>query len=209
MQARDKAGSLEIVNKVLPHDDEFPELTEELSDEDDARPGSGVSLRDEEVVGTGDAEELTLAEIDDGPESIGLDVETGTGDRSDGFSDGTAELQDSDEGEAGSWTLDEAGIEAGIEVDAELSLDEAEDGWTEESEGAQGVWDDGLGLEDDEAVEDDGGLEGVEDALLDELGLEDAEPARGRDDDEDDDDEAEEEFFEELPLIPHFPIGRE
>ncbi len=168
MQARDKAGSLEIVSKVLPDDDDLPDLPE-----DDA-------LGDEEAVGTKDADELVLAEIAEGPESIGLDVEAGVDELGE-----AADFLDLEEGEEGSWALEEDGLR----FEDELDLEDDDEVFTSDSEAMAGVWDDAdLGLDDEAQSDDDGGLEGVEDPLLDELGIEERDPL-ALDDDDDDDDE--------------------
>ncbi len=133
------------MGKLIDEDDELPEL------EDTPEVSEG---NDEEALGIEDAEELTLAEIEDGPEEIGLDTET-------------LESADAFEG-----ALDEelenglVGDDAPLELGNDLEDEGEEDGWTEESEGSGGAWDDDTLddelAEEDEELDEDGGLEGLE-----------------------------------------------
>ncbi len=194
MQARDKAGSLEIVSKVLPDDDDFPELPDEVSDDE-------VQIGTEELVGTKDADELVLAELGEGPESVGLDTESGVEERG----EGAADFLDAEDGDGGSWTHEEAGID----VEAELDLGDDDEGFTGDSEGMAGSWDDDeLGLDDDAPFDDDGGLEGVEDPLLDELGLEEREGSVLDDDGDAEGAEVEIALGDELSLSAGWPRTR-
>jgi hypothetical protein len=183
VQARGKAGSLEIVGKVLPDDDD------DLSVPTDELGG------DEELVGTDDTEELVLAELGEGPEEVGLDVELGADERSESV---TLDLLDADEEEGTRWALDDALAD----VDEELDVADEEGGWTADSEGLGGVWDDEVGIDDDEENADDGGLEGVDDPLLDQLDLDALENAPLEQDDVDLEDESrdgEGDLGDELP----------
>ncbi len=128
--------------------DDDEDVLEELSD--------ALSVEDgDEAVGIDGADE---PEIDEGPEDIGLDVET--------LDAGGDELDLPDDEEEG-YALDDDKLE----LDGELGEDLEEDGWLDESEGAGSSWDDdSLDDEDDEPDDDDdGGLEGVEDPLLDDF----------------------------------------
>jgi hypothetical protein len=138
------------VGKPIPEDDEVLELPAPL-DADDEAPG------------VAEAEELALAEIPDGPEDIGLETEVGM---LDSFEPGV------DLDEEPSMLDDVSPLQD--DLLGELDTDDEEGGWLEESEGAQGSWDDDL-VDDveGEGFVDDGGLEGVEDPLLD--GLDDEE----------------------------------
>jgi hypothetical protein len=178
VQARDKAGSLEIVGKVLP--DELVPL--DFEDDDIAEPASGA-LAEAEPVGTPDAEDLVLADIGNGPEEIGLDTETGGDERADLLSGEF--LEESEEGDR--WALDNSTLD----IEQELDLDDDEHGWTEDSEGMGGAFDEELGLDDaDDSLVDDGGLEGVDDPLLDNLAVSDGdEDSLLSDDDDLEDDE--------------------
>lgn len=127
-------------------DDTLDELQDELPP---------LSTQDaEEELGLEGADE---PELDEGPEEIGLDVET-----LDAEADELDLPEDGDEG----YLLDDDKLELEGELDDELD----EDGWLDESEGAGAAWDDDtLDDEDDVADDDDGGLEGVEDPSLDDF----------------------------------------
>lgn len=150
----------------MDEDDELPVLTDELDAED-------------EVLGLEDAEDLVLAEIDEGPEEIGLDVETLEGEE--GLGD---ELDDDDDDVLG---LDDKPLD----LDDELDESGDEDGWTEDSEGASEPWDDDDAAdEEEEGHVDDGGLEGVEEPIEDLLDeTETTIPIDGSEDDESEDEE--------------------
>lgn len=149
------------MGKVIADDDELPELSDSLDG-------------DEETLGLEDGDELGLGEIEEGPEEIGLDVETLAGDA--GLEDGF----DDDEDAVGA--LDDAPLE----LDDELDEEGDEGGWTEESEGSGASWDDdALDGEEDGDADDDGGLEGVEDPLLDDF-VEEGETRISIDGDDDD-----------------------
>ena len=167
MQARDKAGSLEIVGKVLPDELLLPDLEDDDLEEPTDKLGAG-----EELVGTTDAEELILADIGEGPEEVGLDVETGAEDER-GEAAAGAELLDADDSEEGDrWALEDR-----IELESDLDLDDDDDegGWTQDSEGMGGTFDEEVGLDDEESATDDGGLEGVDDPMLDDFAAEEDE----------------------------------
>jgi rRNA biogenesis protein RRP5 len=135
------------------------------TDEDDAPEELSdslppLSLDDPEEQGIDGADE---AEIDDGPEDVGLDVET---------LDPAGDELDLPDDEEGGYALDDD------KLDIEGELDDAldEDGWLDESEGAGSAWDDdALDDEDDDSDDDDGGLEGVEDPSLDDFVADDNE----------------------------------
>jgi hypothetical protein len=187
VQAHDKAGSLEIVGKVLPDELFLPDF----EDDDIADPASSA-LAEGEPVGTPDADDLVLADIGNGPEEIGLDAETGGDERADLLS---GELLDGEESEEGDrWALDNSTLD----IEQELDLDDDEHGWTEDSEGMGGAFDEELGLDDDDdSLVDDGGLEGVDDPLLDNLAVGD-EDSLLSDDDDDDLEDGEEDYQGDL-----------
>jgi hypothetical protein len=148
------------VGKPIPEDDEVLELPAPL-DPDDEAPGLA------------EAEELALADIPEGPEDIGLETEVGT---LDSFEPGV----DLDEEPS---MLDDVSA-APDDTLSELDIDDEEGGWLDESEGAQGSWDEDLvDDEEGEGFVDDGGLEGVEDPMLD--GLDDEEESVATDADGD------------------------
>jgi hypothetical protein len=126
---------------------------------------------DDEATGVPEAEELALADIDDGPEDIGLDTEVGT---ADAFEPGV----DADEDDS---ALDD---EPAGELVAEVDAEGEESGWLEESEGSGEPYTDEDLADDDEDYDssDDGGLEGVDDPLAD--GLDDEERERELEDDD-------------------------
>ena len=133
------------MGKVIAEEDELLDLLDAFEDED------------EEAIGVEDADALDLAEIEDAPEDVGLDVETFAGTES-----GLA--LDEDDDDDGESALDDSTLD----IDGELDDDEDEHGWTEGSEGTGDAFDEPLEDEDDEA-DDDGGLEGVDDPLIDAL----------------------------------------
>jgi hypothetical protein len=136
------ADSLTPVGNVFDEED----VLEELSD--------SLPLDGAEEIGVDGGDD---SEIDEGPEDIGLDVET--------LDAGGDELDLPDDEEEG-YALDDDKLD--LEGDLDDGLDE--DGWLDESEGAGASWDDGgLEDEDDDGDEDDGGLEGVEDPSLDDF----------------------------------------
>jgi hypothetical protein len=148
------------VGKPIADDDELLELPAPL-DGDDEAPG------------VAEAEELALAEIGDGPEDIGLETEVGM---LDSFEPGV------DLDEEPSMLDDVSPMQD--DLLAELDDDDEEGGWLEESEGTGGAFDDDLvDDEEDEGFTDDGGLEGVEDPMLD--GLDDEEDSVSLDADND------------------------
>lgn len=126
-------------------EDELPELTDELGDD--------------EQLGIDQDDTFGADEIDDGPEEVGLDVETLEGGELDSALD-----EDDDESPS---LLDEGPLDLGVDDDDGVD----EDGWTEESEGSGSAFDedDQLLEEEEEGLEDDGGLEGVEDPTLDDF----------------------------------------
>jgi hypothetical protein len=150
------------VAKILPDDDELPELPGELGPDD-------------ELAGTADADDLVLADIGDGPEELGLDADAALD------ADSVDSALDAEEEDGVAWTLDDSPVE----VDAELDLDGDEQGWTDDNEGSAEAWDDDLSLDEEETDLDDGGLEGVEDPLLDGLDDEGDSEALSEGDDED------------------------
>jgi hypothetical protein len=134
------------VGNVLDDDDTLEELRDSLPPlaAEDGAEELGIDGSDE-------------SEIDEGPEEIGLDVET--------LDAGSDEL-DLPEDEEGGSVLDDDKLELDGDLDDELD----EDGWLDESEGAGAAWDDdSLVDEDDAPDEDDGGLDGVEDPSLDDF----------------------------------------
>ncbi len=135
-------------------------------DGEDESQSPEQALSDEEPVGTPDAEELLLSDIGDGPEEVGLDAETEGDARAEALG---SELWDGEEADEGGepWTLDERGLDDELEFEFE----EDEHGWTEDSEGMGAAFDEEFSLEDETASVDDGGLEGVEDPLLDQLNV--------------------------------------
>lgn len=135
------------MGKPLSDDDEEDDLLPELSDELGADDGA-LGLEDED----------TLGEIEDAPEEVGLDVETLEGEVT---LDGALDDEDDD---APSVLDDDL-----LELEGELDGDEDEDGWAAESEGSPGAFEDDLLDSDDEELEDDGGLEGVDDPTLDDF----------------------------------------
>jgi hypothetical protein len=139
------------VAKEIPDDDEVLELPPSLDGDD-------------EVPGFAEADELALAEIGDGPEDVGLEVEVGM---LDGFEPGV-DLDDEPS------MLDDT-MPAQDDLLAELDADDDDEGgWLAESEGSEGSWDDDLVDDNEEGgFVDDGGLEGVDDPMLD--GLDDEE----------------------------------
>lgn len=160
------------MGKVIAEDDELLEFPDDL-DEDD------------EATGVDDADELTLSEIEDGPEEIGLDVETLERD------DALTGLDDEDDDVSAESALDDEPLE----LDTDLSEGEDEEGWTEGSEGAGAAWDDELPTDADEDEEDadDGGLEGVDDPLIDGIPDDDERSITiggDEEEDEEDDDDA-------------------
>jgi hypothetical protein len=144
----------------------------QIPDEDDELELPGNLDGDEEAPGIAEADELALAEIDDGPEEIGLDTETGAIDPFEFPIDPEEDLS----------LLDDGPLE---EVVAEVDAEGEEGGWLEESEGSSEPLGEDLvdDDEDDEYSLDDGGLEGVDDPMLDDI--EEQEDLLGEDDDED------------------------
>jgi hypothetical protein len=147
-----RAVSLTPVGNATDDDDD--DALQELSD---AMPALSDDDGEQEELGIDEQEDLSAAEIDDGPEEVGLDVET--------LDTPGAEL-DLDGDDEESYALDDAAIDLEGELDDGID----EDGWTDESEGAGSSWDDEP-LEDDEDAphDDDGGLEGIEDPSLDDF----------------------------------------
>lgn len=134
------------------------------------------------------AEELALSEIQDGPEDIGLDTETGVVDPFEVPIDGADDASMLEDG-----TLDDNFVE----LDAE---GEEEGGWLEGSEGSGALLaDDSDGVDDDDETHstDDGGLEGVDDPMLDGLTDEEDLP-RLRDEDDDLSDDFAEELLRDI-----------
>jgi hypothetical protein len=158
VQGRDKAGSLEFVGKVLAA------AREQHADDDSLDElGAGRLGRDDEALGTPDADELVLAEIGDGPEEVGLDTESGADEQADV---GALELLDLEEDDGARAALDDALPD----LADDFAQDEDEQSWTEDSEGFGGSWEeDDLELDDEAESSDDGGLEGVDDPLLERL----------------------------------------
>jgi hypothetical protein len=154
-----------------PDDEDFP--LEPEGDEGEASEGAKAV----EPVGVEDSDELSAGEIEDGPEQVGLDTETLAG--RDALDLST--LVDG-EGEAHGEGLADQPLEG---FDADLDLQGDEDGWTQDSEASGDVWDDATLGDEELPADDDGGLEGVDDPLLD--GLPDELPPLEDDDDEDGD----------------------
>lgn len=166
------------MGKVVHEDDEVPGLDDTLDESD-------------EVPGTEDAEELMLAELDDGPEEVGLDTELA--------SDAAEPLLDTFEDDGSAWASDDAPLE----VEHDLDVDGEEQGWLEDSEGTDQDWADDVGLDEDTESYDDGGLEGVEDPLLDDLDEVESNEALSEQEDDLEEDEAfedalNEEFLREI-----------
>jgi hypothetical protein len=156
-----------------------------IADDDEALELPGSLDGDDEVPGVAESEELALAEIPDGPEDIGLETETGM---LDSFEPGI----DDDE-EPNSMLLDEGSHD---DFMAEVDADGDEGGWLEESEGLAGAFEDDLSLDDDEDFVDDGGLEGVDDPMLD--GIEDEEDMPDLDADADEGEDLGEDLLREI-----------
>jgi hypothetical protein len=141
-----------------------------LDDEEDLELPPPLDA-DDEAIGVPGAEEAAVADIEDGPEEIGLDAEVGT---ADGFEPGVDPLE-----EQASVLDDEPAGELVAEVDAEGD----EGGWLEESEGSAEPWaDEELADDDEDYAGDDGGLEGVDDPMADGLDDEEGESSLGDDD---------------------------
>ena len=172
VQAVVMAGSLSKVGKPS------------IEDDDDFLDVPNASDVDDEGLGVADAEELLFNELDEGPEDVGLDTESGAS------SEGLATLDtDDDEDET---ALDD---EAPLEIEPEIDAEGEEGGWTRENEGSTEPWDGELEDDDLEGdVDADAGEEGVDDPLLD--GLPEDEPPRREDEDEDED---EDEWLDDLP----------
>jgi hypothetical protein len=149
---------LSKVGRRITDEEELLELPPPLDGDDEAG-----------VPGT---EELALADIDDGPEEIGLETELGM---TDGFEPGVDAIE-----EQASVLDDEPAGELIAEVDAEGD----EGGWLEESEGSSEPWsDEDLDDDDEDYAGEDGGLEGVDDPLADGLEDDDGESQLDEDDD--------------------------
>lgn len=163
------------MGKVIAEDDELLEFPDDLEEDDEA-------------TGVDDGDELGLSEIEDGPEEIGLDVETLEGEGS------LASLLDDEDDDDVASVLDDEPLDLGNDLDD----DDDEEGWTEGSEGAGAAWDDELleGDEGEDVDDDDGGLEGVDDPLVDGIVDEDERTISIVGDDDDREDEA----FERLEL---------
>ncbi len=148
------------------HDDDLDLAHVEDDEADDDLPpgprakdaGSDASGADEPL-GVDDAEALVSADIADGPEEVGLDTEAGLG--RDGQDYGL--LDDEPEGEA-----DENEPLEGFEPELDAD-DEDEGGWTDDSEGSNEPVDTDAIADDETPLEDDGGLEGVDDPMLEGL----------------------------------------
>jgi hypothetical protein len=155
------------VGKVIADDDELPEFTDSL-DED----GGAIGLDDPDDLAT---------DIDEGPEDVGLDVDTLGGAEDDDL------LLDEEEEESGELDADGSLELEGIDDDD----DDDEHGWTEGSEGSGEGFDDDLPDDDEDGeLDDDGGLEGLEEPELE--GSSDDEETSvsiGDDDDEESDEE--------------------
>lgn len=150
------------MGRPLPDDDELLELPKPL-DADDEAPGLP------------EAEELALAEIGDGPEEVGLDTELGALDPFEPVVDVV------DDDVSVSALEDEPAAE---DIVAELDAEGDESGWLDESEGSNEDWDDDFDTGEEEGFYDDGGLEGVDDPMLDSLVDVDDDPIRLDQDDE-------------------------
>lgn len=112
-----------------------------------------------ESLGVDDGDALASMDLRDDSEDVGLDTEVGLlrdlGDLS--------SLIDGDD-ESDGDPLENDPLD-GFEGELDDGADEG--GWTEDSEGAGDAWEGEALADDEEAHEDDGGLEGVEDSLLD------------------------------------------
>jgi hypothetical protein len=144
-----------VTKEIDEDDDLLAELDEELDEiaKGDIEAPVGAS----EELGLEDADPLA-DEIDEAPEEVGLDVETLDG------AAGGEEAFDDDEDEPSA--LDDSKLELDNDFDDE---EEDEDGWTAESEGSAGSWDEDLLDDSEDEPADDGGLEGVEDPTLDDF----------------------------------------
>ena len=143
-----------MIKEDLPGDDDEDELSEleeleELSDLD-----SGA-----EELGLDDGREVGAGEIEDAPEDVGLDVETG----------GLAGLDTTEESFLDEDAEPSALDDATLELENDDEEDEEEDGWTVESEGTGSAFDEELPDDEEEPLGDDGGLEGMEEPLLDDF----------------------------------------
>jgi hypothetical protein len=143
-----------VTKDIDDDDDLLAELDEELDEiaKGDLEAPGGSS----EELGLEDADALA-DEIDEAPEEVGLDVET-----LDHAAGGEETFDDDDDDSA----LDDSKLELDADDDDE---EEDEDGWTAESEGSAGSWDEDLLDEGEDDPADDGGLEGVEDPTLDDF----------------------------------------
>lgn len=162
-----------------------------VSDEDDDLldiPNAGDL--DDEGAGVEDAEQLLFSELDDGPEEVGLDVE------SIASTEGLPALNDLDDEDELAGDEDDGPLELEDEIDAEGE----EHGWTEDNEGSAAGWDDELPdeLSDDAGL--DAGEEGVDDPLLDGLSDDHALPPVDDEDDEEEADDKPEDWDDELPI---------
>lgn len=145
------------MGRPIPDDDEPLELPREFD-------------ADDEAAGLPEAEELAFAEISDGPEEVGLDTELGMFDAFEPAIDADDDISVLEDETLG-------------ELVAELDADGEESGWLEESEGSGEVWEDDVSEDEEEYGHNDGGLEGVDDPLVD--GLSDDEESTALDDDGD------------------------
>lgn len=141
--------------KDIDDDDELP-----LLDELDELTAFGEDGNAEEL-GLNDGSELGAGEIDDAPEDVGLDVETG----------GLAGLDSGEDAFLDEDSEPSALDDSTLELDDDVDDDDQEDGWTLESEGTGAAFDEELPDDEEGSLTDDGGLEGMEDPALDELEL--------------------------------------
>jgi hypothetical protein len=128
-------------------------------DDEDLDIDEEESLDDDEALGVQDADALAGMDLQDDGEDVGLDTEVGMrGDLGD-----LSNLIDGDD-DSTSDPLANDPLEG---FEGEHDDDEDEHSWTEDSEGAGDAFEGEALSDDEESHEDDGGLEGVEDSLLD------------------------------------------
>jgi hypothetical protein len=129
----------------------FDDDEDELEDMED-------SMQESESLGVDDADALVSLDLLDDSEEVGLDTEVGLV-RDLGDVSSFIDADDESDGDP----LENDPLDG---FDGELDDDADEHGWTQDSEGAGDAWE-GETLEDDEeSHEDDGGVEGVDDPLL-------------------------------------------
>lgn len=147
---------------------------------------------DEESPGVEDAEELLSADIDDAPEAVGLDAETGSEEPVDlALLDMPQDAEADTDGDSTADLAADSALDVG-DVDVDVEEGASEYGWTADNDEPDANWDDGWFEESDRtpSSEDDGGAEGVEDLGQwdDDDDVSDLPPLRGATDDDGADD---------------------